>query len=477
MDTKIILSPTTLKIAHILDSHGLRAILVGGTLRDHLLSIHFPDEFNNIKSKDVDIEVHGDTNFDQLSDVLSNIGKISLVGKSFGVIKLSVGEEDFDLSLPRRENSTGDKHTDFSVSFDNVSEKDAFKRRDFTINSIGLDIVADEWVDHFNGLEDILSRTLRVTDSKTFMEDPLRVFRAVQFASRFNLSIEKETLSLLQLITTSGQLDSLPKERVGEEMKKLLLKSEKPSVGLNIMREIGIIKHFFSELHALIGVPQNPVWHPEGCVWVHTCMAVDAMSKLKTGKNERDFLFLVTLLVHDLGKAEFTKIGEDGNITSIGHEVGGIEPAKKFMKKFIGSKDFIREVLILVKEHLAPPLLFRANAGQKAIRRLAVRLHPFSIESLALISKADSLGRMTENAINGVSKSSDWILLEAEKLNIKDQAEKPIIQGRDLIQFGIAPGPKFKEILNHFFELQLNGEVTNENKNEVIQKNNEIIYV
>lgn len=454
-------SINTKLIAKLLRDNGLRAILVGGSVRDFFLG-------DDILSKDVDIEVHGDTDFDRLSDILSLLGKVDVVGKSFGVVKLTINKEDFDISLPRKEEKAGSKHTDFKVSFENVSLEHAFIRRDFTVNAIGFDILAEQWIDFFDGVDDAKSKILKVTNRDSFMEDPLRVLRAIQLASRFNLTIEEGSLELLKTMTSSGMLNDLPKERIHEELRKLFLKSEKPSVGLSLMREIGVTAVLFPELHALIDVPQSPVWHPEGDVWIHTLMAVDEMALLKTGDDDRDFMLMIAILSHDLGKPEFTVIGEDGNWTSRGHEAGGVKPTVSFMNRFTNSKDLIDTVSILVEQHLAPALLFRAKAGPKSIRKLASKLGFVSIEDLSIVAKADALGRTTESALNRESLASEWLLEMAKDINVHEEAEKPIVRGRDLIALGMTPGVHFGDILKQLFAEQLEENLTEDNKDDFL---------
>ena len=279
---------------------GATPILVGGSVRDYFL---------NIPIKDYDIEIFGINSLEIIQNCLEKFGSVKLVGKSFGVLTLRVNEYDFDFALPRTETKIGLSHQDFEVITNaSLSFKEAAIRRDFTINAIGYDFFKEEFIDPFDGIEDLRTKTIKHINDKTFIEDSLRVYRAVAFASRFNFKIEEKTKELCKQIVLKNELKYLPKERVYEEFKKLFLKSSKPSIGFELMREIGILK-YFSELQALINCIQEPEYHPEGDVWVHTMMALDEMARILKEENiENDYkeLYLFySILCHDFGKPFF----------------------------------------------------------------------------------------------------------------------------------------------------------------------------
>jgi len=171
----------------------------------------------------------------------------------------------------------------------------AAKRRDFTINAIGYDINAKKMLDPFCGVDNIKNKTLQIVDKASFTEDPLRVYRAVQFGARFEFTLSKNTFTACSKLIDNGSLEELPKERVWEELKKLLLKAKKPSIGFKIMKDLGILK-YFPELKALIGVKQEPKYHPEGDVWIHTLMVIDEMAKLRNGDDKRDLILMLSAL-------------------------------------------------------------------------------------------------------------------------------------------------------------------------------------
>ena len=424
---------------------GATPILVGGSVRDYFL---------NIPIKDYDIEIFGINSLEIIQNCLEKFGSVKLVGKSFGVLTLRVNEYDFDFALPRTETKIGLSHQDFEVITNaSLSFKEAAIRRDFTINAIGYDFFKEEFIDPFDGIEDLRTKTIKHINDKTFIEDSLRVYRAVAFASRFNFKIDEKTKELCKQIVLKNELKYLPKERVYEEFKKLFLKSSKPSIGFELMREIGILK-YFSELQALINCIQEPEYHPEGDVWVHTMMALDEMARILKEENiENDYkeLYLFySILCHDFGKPFCTE-EINGKITSHKHESLGIEPTISFLSKITNEKKFIEIVCSLVKNHLAPFQLYKTESSLKAVKRLSLKVN---IEDLCLVCLADCLGRTIQDK-EKCPKATSWLLTKAKELDIHNEPIKPIIQGRDLIKLGFKPSNKFKEILEFAFDLQL----------------------
>ena len=442
-------------ISSKLEEIGAKAIVVGGAVRDHFL---------NLPHKDYDIEVYGLHTIEELEKLLANYGSVNLVGKSFGILKFTYKAEEYDFSFPRTEQKVAVGHGGFNVLCDGfMSYQEASKRRDFTINAMGYNISKKTFIDPFNAQADIEAKTLRHIDSNTFMEDPLRVYRAVQFCARFNYTLAKETFKLCRQMVQQNMLEELPKERVYSEFTKLLLKSQKPSIGFELMHELGIIKKCFPELHALIDVPQSPTWHPEGDVWTHTLMSVDKMVLLKTEDEKHNLKMMFAILCHDLGKATHTQISPE-KISAIGHEKAGLEPTKSFMYRLSNEHDFINSLLPLVEHHLTPSIYFRGNAKNSTIRRLATKVN---IEELVTVARADFLGRTTEASLKGIYEAGDWLLEKAKELNVYNEPLKPLLQGRDLIKLGYTPSKEFKYLLNYVYNEELEGRIIS--KSEAIE--------
>ena len=450
-----------MKIPHILHSissqlkkKNASAVIVGGSVRDHFLKLPI---------KDYDIEVYGLESLEQLEALLIPYGSVNVVGKSFGVLKFSYEGEEYDFSFPRIESKIAEGHRGFDVEIDgSLDFKTAAKRRDFTINAIGYDIEKRLFIDPFNGLKDIKTKQLRHIDDDTFVEDSLRVYRAVQFSARFGYTLTENTFELCQQMVEEGMLEELPKERVYEEWKKLLLKAPKPSQGFVLMRKLGILQRYFPELYALIDVQQSPKWHPEGDVWVHTLMTVDEMAILCKSdsplfeNNKQKLKFLFAILCHDLGKALTTTIDAEGNIRAIGHESTGLPLTKTLMYRLMDEHDFIESLLPLVEHHLKPSQFYAAKSSDKAIRRLATKVN---IEELVMVAKADFLGRTTEDALSRNYKAGEWLLEKASELKVKTKPLERLLQGRDLIDLGLVPSVAFKKILDEVYALQLDGKI------------------
>jgi len=442
------ITTTTINIPKVLEeilidlkSIGALPILVGGCVRDSFL---------NIPSKDYDIEIFNIDSLETIKKSLNKFGSAREVGKSFGVLTLRVDDFDFDFALSRIEKKIDSGHKGFEVTTKaNLTYEEASLRRDFTINSIGYDFFEKKFLDPHNGISDLKNGILRHINNETFIEDPLRVYRAVQFASRFNLEIDEKTFLLCVQMVENNNLSELPKERIFEEFKKLLLKSEKPSYGFKLLKDLGILKHF-SELELLVDCEQDKEYHPEGDVWVHTLMTLDEMVNHKTSDDYRDLYLFYALLCHDLGKPFCTK-EINGRITSLSHESLGVEPTISFLSKITNEKKFIEKIVPLVKNHLAPFQLYKSDSSIKAVKRLSLKCN---IEDLCIVCLSDCKGRTIKDK-DKCDKAISWVLEKARELDISEDGLKPFVQGRDLISLGMNPSKEFKEILEYGLNLQI----------------------
>ncbi|PUE67731.1 CCA tRNA nucleotidyltransferase [Arcobacter lacus] len=323
---KINLPKILIRILNDLQELGSKPILVGGCVRDSFL---------NKKIKDYDVEIFNFDSLEILEKSLKEFGNVNLVGKSFGVLTLKIDEYDFDFSLPRIEKKVGNSHTDFEVSTNaNLSFKEAAIRRDFTINAIGYDYFKNEILDPFGGMNDLKNKIIKHIDDKTFVEDSLRVYRSVQFASRFEFKIDENTKILCKKIVSSGELKFLPKERIFEELKKLFLKSKKPSFGLNLLKEFNIMN-----------IEQN-------------LEEIDNLAFILKDKNYDDFRKLY-LFYSCLCKG----MNEDETFS--------------FIKNLTDDKKFIKNILILNETNLTNDI--------KILKRLSLKL---KLEDLIVLNQA-----------------------------------------------------------------------------------------
>jgi tRNA nucleotidyltransferase (CCA-adding enzyme) len=427
-----------------------RAMLVGGCVRDELMGA---------EPKDWDLEVYGIEPAD-LRELLDSFGKVDVVGDAFAVYKV---DTDLEVSIPRRERKTGMGHRGFVIEGDpQMSFEEACSRRDFTINAILKDPLTGEFVDPVRGRQDIHDETLRMVSTATFAEDSLRVLRATQFAARFGFEVESETAELCKTTDVSD----LPKERIWGEFQKLLLRASRPSIGMKLLYEFQVVDQIFPELSSLIGVPQEPEWHPEGDVDVHTMLVVDEARKLIDDLDRpRQVAVMLGAVCHDFGKPPTTEF-VDGRIRSRGHDEAGVGPTIAFLDRLgvytVDGFDVRDQVIQLVRYHLLPGEWYKGKTpvGDGAFRRLARKVEP---DLLYRVAKADSLGRNPEWIPKEKwfgSEAQEWFIEKVRDLQVEKKAPGPILMGRHLIDLGLEPGPQFKTILNQVYEMQLDGEIT-----------------
>lgn len=430
-------------MAEAIRAAGGRALIVGGWVRDRVMERI---------SKDIDLEVYGIGAL-QLRQLLESFGRVDTVGESFQVYKSG----DIDVSLPRRESKSGRGHRAFEVTGDPaMSVEEAARRRDFTVNAIAWDPLTGEYLDPFDGRGDITRRLLRVVDRERFPDDSLRVLRAVQFAARLEFQIDDEARELCRAIP----LDDLPAERVWGEVDKLIA-APRPSIGFALAMDLGAIAKLFPELQALSGCPQEPEWHPEGDVWVHTLQVIDqARRRIDDLPRPQQIAIMLGAVCHDFGKPGTTAV-IDGRIRSMDHEAQGVAPALAFLERLsirsIDGYDVRHQVVGLVANHLNPGAWFkvRDEVRDGAFRRLA---HKVDLELLARLAKADCLGREPGTFD---CTAMDWFLERARSLGVEHRPPVPILLGRHLLELGLKPGPRVGEILKAVYEQQMDGSVTN----------------
>jgi tRNA nucleotidyltransferase (CCA-adding enzyme) len=426
-----------------------RAYVVGGGVRDALLGLPV---------KDLDVEVFGES-IESLASALAPFGRVDVVGRSFGVVKLTVrAGVTHDFSLPRRDSKVGSGHRGFVSEVDpELSIEAAAARRDFTINALMYDPRRHEILDAHGGLEDLGAGILRHT-SEAFPEDPLRVLRGMQFVSRFHLRPAAETVALCRSI--AGTFPELARERVRDEWWKWATRSQRPSAGLYFLRDTEWVRHF-PEIDALSGTPQDPEWHPEGDVFTHTAHCCDALVGLPTWREADEMsrgVWMLATLAHDFGKPSTTREeGREGRcrIVSPGHEQAGGPIAAAFLARIGAPNEVLARVVPLVINHLA-----HLQAGtDRAVRRLALRLVPETLEALCVVMSADALGRPPRPAV--VPHTITQLLERATALRLKREPPKPLLLGRHLLKRGMRPGKDVGRITRAAFEAQLDGEFSN----------------
>lgn len=421
------------KIAYRVSELGGRVFYVGGLVRDRLLGL---------ENKDVDIEVHG-ISPEQLMDVLKELGTPLAFGSSFGVYSLA--GYDIDIAMPRKERATGRGHRDFEVFVDpNIGTTEAARRRDFTMNAMMEDVLTGEIIDPFNGRNDLDKGLIRHVDTERFSEDPLRVLRAARFASVFGFEVDEETVELCRGI----DLTTLSRERVEGELKKALLKGRKPSEFFRILRKMNQLRDWFPELEKLIGLEQDPEYHPEGDVWTHTMEVIDRAAAFREAA-ENPYAFMMLALTHDLGKIVTTE-EINGRIHAYGHETEGLPIAEALLQRLTGEKAVIRYVMNMMPLHMRPNVIAYSKSAVKKSNALfdAAR----APKDLIYFSMADKPVMAGDDPFTG---DSDFLF---ERYDLyREMMAAPYVTGDDLIRAGLEPGGDFSGILAYAHKLRLAG--------------------
>ncbi len=398
-------------ISDDLQKQHAKVIVVGGSVRDYFLGLPI---------KDYDLEVYGLNRVETLEKVLAKYGKVKLVGKSFGVLKFVYEGEEYDFAFPRTERKTGSGHRGFDITVDGTMDfQSAARRRDFTINAMGYDIAEKRFLDPFGGRKDLEEKILRHIDDNTFTEDPLRLYRGVQFCARFGLSMHASTKMLCRKMVEEGMLEELPKERIFDEIKKLLLQAKRPSVGFVLIKELGALR-YFPVLYTLHETP-----------WQQTLQRLDIMAELTNERIERALVLMLSALVYSFQSEEEVRA-----------LIGWLSDEVKLITSVVLLWRYSRRVLEIAG----------SEDIDTAVRKLSVHA---DISELVLVAKAAYRAQTGRDF-----EAAEQILKRAKVLGVLHSAPKPFLQGRDLLQLpGFSPSPKFKEILDKVYEVQLEGRI------------------
>ena len=434
--------PLVQTIVQQIHAQGGQSLLVGGAVRDMMI---------DIPVKDLDIEVHK-LSLEQLEHILHSHGAVSMMGKSFGVLR--VHGLDIDWSLPRAD-GTGRKP---EVTIDpHMGIPQACRRRDLTMNAMAIDLISYELFDPFNGMHDLQHKILRTPDPLLFIDDPLRFYRVMQFIGRFAMQPDEQ----LQVLCKTMDVSTVSRERIETEFEKLFLKSTQPSAGLRWIHALGRLRELLPELANLVGVAQEYEWHPEGDVFEHSMQALDGATQLTTYDAATKLILMYAALCHDLGKAT-TSAFIDGRIRSPGHDIAGVPIAKKFLQRLTHNQHLIETVCKLVRYHMLPGLFVKQGAKPPAYKRLAHNLAPqCTMQMLADLSRVDKRGRNSQGhtPLQTPLPDIDTFLEKAEQCNVRYQEEKPVLLGRDIVDI-CEPGPRMGTLLKRAYEIQIEQGIT-----------------
>lgn len=396
-----------MQIAERIRAAGGKCFLVGGFVRDAILGRD---------SRDFDVEVY-EIHQDELLKILSDFGRPNLVGKAFGVVHLVSKGLELDFSFPRTESKVGEGHRGFLVETHlNLTFAEAARRRDFTVNAMGLSLPDLELSDPYDGAGDLERHLLRHV-SEAFAEDSLRVLRGVQFASRFSLRLAPETAELCRSLS----LSDLSTERIFEEFKKWLLKPGRPSFGLSAFLEMDLGR-FFPEVQPLSGSFEN-------------------LGALLDGISTE------LLKISDPVSKEVLAF------TSLLSGAKNVQDVNRFLSRITNEVKLLKRVPALFEA--LPAFVERARLNTfdpEFLRRASVALDGLGLVRAYLASTPE----LSESLR---AQSAEALALSAQRLGIFDSAPKPLLRGADLLEFGISPGPLMGKILREEFELQLQGKI------------------
>jgi tRNA nucleotidyltransferase (CCA-adding enzyme) len=433
-----------LEIARAIKEAGGLALLIGGSVRDVF--------FGKI-SKDFDLEVYG-LPANEVEKTVRKHAKVNEVGAAFGVLKLSFGTGiEADISLPRTDSKVAEGHRGFDVKTDpNMSIKEAARRRDFTMNTLSADPLTGQINDPFGGIQDILEHRLRVTDRERFVDDPLRVLRGVQFVSRFGLEVDQESMKIMQDVVPRLKKETT-KERVLEEWKKLLLKSEKPSIGIALSLALGSLRELHPELVDGLIKQETGALSERVDRWMQMLISVDEMARIIRRESLPDheaFVFMLTAVASNLVPGN-----RQGGRESVKQKPPNLQAVDAFLDSMKADNETRKQALAMISSRQVPVDLYVAETYREEsvsdgdIRRLAKQIHPATIRSLVLLAEADHVGRGALGANpthddlllpQDGFPARDWLLARAQALGIAESKPTHVIEGGDWLRFGFKPG-------------------------------------
>ncbi len=409
---------------------GHKAFCVGGCARDTLLGIE-PKEYDITTSATPE----------EVSEIFPHTVPI---GVSFGVILVITGKYQFEVATFRKDQSyTDGRHPD-KVIYSSEEQEDVL-RRDFTINGMLYDPVQEEVIDYVNGIEDIKSKIVQTIGDpyERFNEDKLRMMRAIRFSSRYNLELNLDTFQAIEKLAVD--ITQVSSERIRDEITKIITQSN-PGHGLNMLSVSGLLKYILPEVEIMHGVEQPPEFHPEGDVFIHTCLVLDKLHKNQGGVVSPELA--IGALLHDVGKPPTFSVSD--RIRFNGHDKLGADMSKRICRELKFSNKQIEVIYALIRDHLKFKDVF--NMKKSTLKRFIGMPH---FEEHMALHLADC------QASHGLTAAYDFVMEKYNDFEEEEIKPAPLISGRELIEMGYKPGPLFSDILNFVEEAQLEGEITN----------------
>lgn len=417
------------QVAATLRQAGCQALFAGGCVRDALL--HRP-------LKDVDIATSATP--DEVERLFQ--GHTVPVGKSFGVIVVTQDGVAFEVATFRADGAYTDGRHPADVRFTDPAE-DA-KRRDFTINGLFYDPRTHRTLDHVGGMRDLAEGVVRAIGdpAERFREDRLRLLRAVRFAAVLEFRLDETTATAIR--THAGLLATVSAERIGMEFTRMLCEAPRPSVALDLLNELGLLRVFLPEVAAMKGVQQPAAFHPEGDVWTHTCLMLDAIPE------PRDPTLAYAVLLHDIGKPPTRHDQNDGHGGIVPRfpchaKIGGLL-ARDLLMRLRRPTELTDDVCAAVERHMT--FCDLPNMRPAKLRRF-MGAHTFPMER--------ELHRLDVTHSHGKLGTLDFLARKQAEFASDPVLPEPWLKGRDLLAMGLKPGPDVGRWLNLAYDAQLDG--------------------
>lgn len=412
-------------LAARLRAAGHEALFAGGCVRDRLLER---------EPEDYDIATSATPH-----EVIRLFPGSNEVGAHFGVVIAKHGGHHVEIATFRTDGSYRDGRRPESVTF-STPEEDA-RRRDFTINGLFEDPASGAIIDFVGGMADLHAGVIRAIGEPQarFNEDGLRLLRAVRFAARLGFAIEPSTDAALR--GCAPLLDRISPERIRDEFSRILT-SPRRRHGVEHLVETGLIDHFMPELAATIGCDQPPEWHPEGDVFTHTMIMLGMLAE------DAPLDLCLAVLLHDIAKPPCRSVDPDGRIRFNGHDALGAEMSETILRRLRYPNDTVAAVTSMVARHMQFMNVQRMRVA-KLKRFMAEPTFPLEME----------LHRVDCGSSNGFTDNYEFLQEKEREFAAEPLIPPPLVTGRDLIDLGLVPGPRFKELLEAVQTEQLEGRI------------------